>query len=95
MYANQMDLANATPRADLASTGFCLAKAGEQYVVYQPGDRPFEVSGLKTSEPYRLEWYDTKGSCISGTGEITCTGTSHSFAPRSAGMVLFLRPSER
>ena len=90
-YAAQMDLAHAAPRRDLASTGFCLAQPGEQYVIYQPADRPFEVSGLKTGAPYHFEWYDTEDSCIRGTGEITCTGVSHSFAPPGAGLVLFLR----
>lgn len=93
MYAQQMDLANTAPRGDLASTGFCLAKPGQQYVVYQPGDQPFEVSGLETGAPYHFEWYDTEQGDVRDNGEATCTGASHSFAPLSKEMVLFLSRS--
>ena len=34
VYVRHMDLANAVPRPDPVSTGFCLAEPGEQYVVY-------------------------------------------------------------
>jgi hypothetical protein len=91
VYAERMDLANAAPRGDLASTGFCLAKPGEQYVLYQPDDRPFEVSGLETGDPYHFEWYDTRQCRIRDNGNVIFTATSHSFSPSGKDMVLFLR----
>jgi len=90
-YAEHMDLANAAPRGDLASTGFCLAKPGEQYVVYQPGDQPFIVSGLEAGQPYHIEWYDTEQGRIIQEGEMICAGASHSFTPSRKEMVLFLQ----
>ncbi|MHC4369453.1 MAG: hypothetical protein ACYSW8_17725 [Planctomycetota bacterium] len=34
--SQRTDLAKLTPRKDLASTGYCLAKTGAEYLVYQP-----------------------------------------------------------
>jgi hypothetical protein len=95
MYAQRMDLASAVPHDDLSSTGFCLAQPGEQYVVYQPGDQPFEISGLETGERYHFEWYATQQGRAAGEGDITCAGARRSFTPSNKGMVLFLRHSER
>jgi hypothetical protein len=94
-FARRMDLVHAAPHDDLASTGFCLAKPGEQYVVYQPGNQSFEVSGLETGKAYHFEWYDTVQCSTRAAGEMTCTSTSCSLAPLRAGMVLFWTHSER
>lgn len=48
VYANKMNLATAVPRGDLASTGYCLANPGEEYLVYIPFEVP-EVSSLPFS----------------------------------------------
>ena len=88
--ALQMDLAKAIPWRDLASTRFCLANPGEQYVVYQPDKQAFEVSGLKAGQMYHFEWYDTERSCVAGKGNMICTDTSHHFTPNTKAMVLFL-----
>jgi hypothetical protein len=45
-YARRCGLVNMNPRNDLASTGFCLANPGVEYIVYEPGGSPFSVSGL-------------------------------------------------
>ena len=39
-YANRMDLAGMTPRGELTSTGYCLAKPGAEYLVYAPLEVP-------------------------------------------------------
>jgi hypothetical protein len=95
VYAQRMDLAHAAPRDDFASTGFCLAKPGEQYVIYQPGNQSFTVSELETGEVYHFEWYDTVQCSIRAEGGMTSTGSSHSFVPSRPGMVLFLTHSAR
>ena len=35
-YANRMNLATMTPRDNLASSGYCLANPGEEYLIYLP-----------------------------------------------------------
>jgi hypothetical protein len=47
-YANRMNLTAAVPRGDLASTGYCLANPGEEYLVYIPFEAP-DVSYLRLS----------------------------------------------
>jgi hypothetical protein len=40
-WAERMDLAKMRPRGDLASTGYCLADPGQEYLVYAPLDVPW------------------------------------------------------
>ncbi len=39
-YASRMDLSSVRPRADLASSGYCLANPGKEYLVYVPFEPP-------------------------------------------------------
>jgi len=42
--AERMNLAASTPRPELASTGYCLANPGKEYLIYLPdGGEPFTV----------------------------------------------------
>ena len=56
-YAEKMNLLAMEPRPDLSSTGFALAKSGEEYLILQPNDTadPFTVK----LEPgtYSVEWF--------------------------------------
>ncbi len=92
-YANRLDLVNVTPRDDLASTGFCLAKPGHQYVVYNPGGEPITVSGLRSGTSYFYELYDTTRGTVVTSGRIRASGASESFESTGKGSVLYLRSS--
>ncbi len=51
-FAERMNLAAMKPRPDLASTGYCPANAGGEYLVYQPKpDESFSVE-LNTGARY-------------------------------------------
>lgn len=89
-YAKRMDLKNAHPRADLATTGFCLACPSEQYIIYQPGSEPFEVSGLVAQADYLYEWFDTDRYHVVEKSRFTSSAASKSFTPSKKEMVLFL-----
>jgi hypothetical protein len=56
MYADRMNLAVAVPHGELASTGFCLADPGREYLVYLPqgGEVTVDLSGV--SETLSTEW---------------------------------------
>jgi hypothetical protein len=90
-YAARLDLANVAPRDDLASTGFCLAKEGNQYVVYQPGGGAFTVSGLRQGVSYRYEIYSTAQNKIVAEGLCNPSGSTESFGPTDEPVVLFLK----
>ena len=89
-YAKKLDLANATPREGLASTGFCLAKPGCQYVVYQPDAVPFTVSGLRVGNSYYYQWYNTEQHRLVASGWIRPPASKQSFRPAGKGSVLYL-----
>ena len=92
-YAKKMDLKNVSPRDDLASTGFCLAKPGYQYVVYQPGGAPFTASGLRGGTSYCYEWYNTEQHKVVSSGRVRPSGSKESFTPANKGFVLYLSSS--
>jgi hypothetical protein len=57
-YAKRMNLAASQPRPDLASTGFCLAVPGFEYLVYQPGSGPFSLDLTASGRAFRVEWFE-------------------------------------
>jgi hypothetical protein len=91
-YANKIDLLHATPQAGLSSTGFCLAHAGYQYLVYQAESRaPFTV--LLPPGTYSVEWYDPTQGVVAQITSVTASGGNQPFTPPSriaADAVLWL-----
>jgi hypothetical protein len=51
-YANRMNLATMKPHAELASTGYCLANPGENYLVYVPFDA-VRIESAPLAEKFR------------------------------------------
>jgi hypothetical protein len=92
-YSSKLDLANITPREDLASTGFCLTKPGYQYVVYQPDDEPIIVSGLSEGTSYYYEVYSAEQSKVVSEGYIQASGSSELFRSMGKGTVLYINSS--
>jgi hypothetical protein len=61
--SERIELAALTPQPELASTGYCLAQRGKEYVVYQPeGGAAFDVK--IDAGAYEIEWIDC------ATGEV-------------------------
>ena len=89
-YAGKLDLAHVSPRGDLASTGFCLSKPGEQYIVYQPGGEAFSVCGLRRDMVYQYELYSTAKHEVVATGERKVSGSTESFGPTGQAVVLYI-----
>jgi hypothetical protein len=56
-YAEKMGLAAMTPRPELASTHYCLANPGEEYLVYLPegGSVTLNLCGAKGK--FAVEWF--------------------------------------
>jgi len=89
-YAQRMDLANMTPQPTLCSTGYCLAKAGAEYLAYQP-----EAGSVFTVElqagSYDVEWFDP-GTGRTVAGDPSAGGRSASFtSPFTGHSVLYLK----
>lgn len=90
-YATRMNLAASRPRPDLASTRFCLAVPGFEYLVYQPGSGAFSVDLRAANRPLRVEWFDPASGRrwfgrVQGGAHRTMT------PPIGTPVVLYLRP---
>jgi hypothetical protein len=89
--ADQLNLAAMRPRSELASTGYCLANPGTEYLVYQPkGDVAFTL----TLQPgtYEYEWISATQGSSTGSGRLEAPDGVQEFkAPFAADAVLHLK----
>jgi hypothetical protein len=89
--AERIDLAAMTPHDALASSRFCLAQPGKEYVAFAPAGKPVTIELSAASGSFDAEWIDpvtgqtTAGGAVEG-------GAQRSFtAPISGDAVLHLR----
>jgi hypothetical protein len=65
--AERMNLAESTPRPELASTGYCLANPGTEYLVYLPDGGEVKVDLSGASGRLSVEWmHPITGKITSG-----------------------------
>jgi hypothetical protein len=90
-YAERMNLAAMKPCPELASTGYCLANPGTEYLVYQPRDGESFSVELKTST-YHCEWFNPAKGQIASSGNVHATGGGQRFnVPFAGDAVLYLK----
>jgi hypothetical protein len=96
VYANErMNLANATPKPSLSSTGYCLAQTpaiGAEYLVYAPNGGSFTVDlrAMSSSRTVTVEWFSPSVGTITSGGTVSA-GSVQSFSPPFSGdAVLYL-----
>jgi hypothetical protein len=90
-FAERMNLVATAPHPELATTGYCLAHPGAEYLVFQPksGDA-FSVE--LQAGAYRFEWFNANKGVDAGEGRLEAAGGSHEFkAPFDQNAVLYLR----
>ena len=92
-FATRMNLAAATPRNELASSGYCLANAsaGGEYLVYSPQGGEVALDLSAASGELAVEWFNPSdgSSKLAGT---TSGGDKRKFsAPFKQDAVLFVR----
>lgn len=93
-FADRMHLAAMVPHAELATTGYCLAQPGVEYLVFQPkSGEAFSVE-LKAGS-YRYEWFNANKGAGAGEGHLEATGGRQEFMPPFAGnAVLYLKAGD-
>lgn len=86
--SERVDLATLTPQGDLASTGYCLAAPGEQYIAYLPegGEVTLDVSAAQG--PLWVEWLDPDGGTITAAEPVTGGTTVALTAPFAGDAVV-------
>jgi hypothetical protein len=89
-YALQMNLAAALPHGELASTTYCLADPGREYLVYaSPGEKDFTVQLVAGA--YAFEWFNPAEGTVGENGSLVAAEGRRSFtAPSAGGAVLYL-----
>ncbi|HRZ58030.1 MAG TPA: hypothetical protein P5525_21535, partial [Candidatus Paceibacterota bacterium] len=98
LSARVRDIARMQPRPDLASTGYCLASPGEEYIVLAPRQGEVEVRGLQVGRRYQGEWFDTARASLERIPPTTADSSTLTLQVPCAGAVLFLereRPPSR
>ncbi len=90
-FAERMNPAAMKPHPELTSTGYCLADAGVEYLVYQPkADEGFSVE-VKAGT-YRYEWFNPTKDASSDAGRLEMTEGRQQFkAPFEGDAVLYLK----
>ena len=85
-----MNLTTLTPRSDLASSKYCLANPGTEYLVYQPrAGQAFSVELKAGSYPY--QWFNPASGTATGEGRVEALGGGQQFkAPFESPSVLYL-----
>lgn len=69
-YAQKMNLSAMTPRNDLASTTYCLANPGKEYLIYLPDGGKATVDLSAASGSLAVKWFNPR------TGDETDEGTT-------------------
>ncbi len=89
--AERLDLAALTPREDLASTRYCLADPGRQYVIYLPDGGQVEVDLSAADKPLAVEWLDPRAGTSRAGEPVAGAGKRILLSPLNGPAVLVLR----
>lgn len=88
--ANKMNLAKMIPRSDLASTRYCLANPGHEYLVYLPARGEVTVDLSVVSGKLNIEWLNPRNGKTTAAPP-TKGGKSRRFqAPFQGDAVLYM-----
>lgn len=92
-FAEQIDLAEMTPRGELTQTGYCLANPGIEYLVYLPSEYPariwVDLSDAKGE--LDVQWFNPRTGSKTDGGSVTAR-TKHAFKPPFSGdAVLYIK----
>jgi hypothetical protein len=83
-FAERVDLVRMVPRGDLASSGYCLANSGVEYLVYLPGEGTVSVDLSAASGSLDLEWFDVESGETVEVGRAS-GGSNQEFASPVGG----------
>ena len=92
-FAERLDLNNCKPMNDLSTTGYCLARPGRQYLVYQPAAG--ELTLKLEAGTYNAEWFDPNTGKTVLKQRLSVTGQEAVFSnPVKGEAVLYVHVSK-
>jgi hypothetical protein len=93
-YAQKMDLARMVPHPELASSHYCLANPGREYLVYLPEGGTLTLNLSHGSGPFAAEWYLPRlDRTLPGARPLPGGDFVTTAAPFTGDAVLYLRQS--
>ncbi|MCE5250139.1 DUF6298 domain-containing protein [bacterium] len=90
-YAGRMNLVSMVPCSDLASTGYCLADPGAEYLVYLPDGGSVTMDMKSVSGTFTVEWFNPSTGRAESGENIPGGDMRECKAPFSGDAVLYLR----
>jgi len=90
-FAERMDLVQATPSEDIASSHYCLAVPGKEYLVYLLEEGPVTVDLSAASGPMAVEWFDPSRAKTHTAETVAGGGKLRFRAPFVGDAVLYLK----
>lgn len=90
-YAERMDLAASSPRPELASTKYCLASPGREYLVYLPDGGEVQVDLSGATGQFAVEWMQPISGQITPGASLDGGRWRSLQAPFDGDAVAFLR----
>ena len=89
-YAERINLAVMTPSKEIASTTYCLANAGKQYLVYLPNGGKVTVDLSAAKDDLAVEWFDPVKNKAVAASAIRGGARRELTAPFTGATVLYL-----
>lgn len=89
-FAERMDLAKAVPSVEIASSGYCLAVPGKQYLVYLPEGGSVTVDLGAAAGQLAVEWFEPAAAATHPAGPVAGGGKVTLEAPFPGEAVLYL-----
>jgi hypothetical protein len=90
-YANRMNLAKMKPHDAMASTKYCLANPGAEYLVYLPSGGAVTVDLSAAKGPLSVEWFDPSNDTTETAGKTPGGGKREFTSPFKRDAVLYLK----
>lgn len=94
-FAERLDLNRMTPRSDFASSRYCLANPGVEYLVYVPDDDRVDVYLGIEPQQFSVEWYHVPTGEQVAAESLAGGGLRHFTSPFGLDSVLYLRATGR
>jgi len=90
-YAKKVNLRLMVPRVDLASSQYCLADPGKEYLVYLPDGGKVTVMLPEESCNFVVEWFNPRTGMTTEVEKYTSQGKTDFIAPFSGDAVLYIQ----
>ena len=91
-YAQRMNLTAMTPRPELASSRYCLANPGEEYLIYLPEGGSVTIDLCEVVGNFAVEWFLPQlGRAFPGARPLPGGDYAATIAPYTGDAVLYLR----